>query len=106
MARGGARSGAGRPAGTFISPMAAERLRALIQTKSIIQRLVATINGEVEMPAQAVTAALGLLRKVLPDLSQAEIKAEHIHRYVARVPEKAKDIVAWEQQHESTQTIQ
>jgi len=100
MPRGGARTGAGRPAGTYISPDAADRLRALIQTKSIIQRLTGAINGDFDMPAQAVTAALGLLRKVLPDLSAAEHKVEHLHRFVARVPDKAVDSSAWQQQHD------
>lgn len=106
MARGGARTGAGRPAQvhTRHSPEAAARIRAKIQTDSIVQRLTRYINGEITMEASAVTAALGLLKKVLPDLSASENKTEFVHRYVARIPEKAKSADQWQQQH-SPQTI-
>lgn len=56
------------------------------------------------MEASAVTAALGLLKKVLPDLSASENKTELVHRYVARVPDKAATADQWQQQH-SPQTI-
>lgn len=98
---GGARKGAGRPKGinTPLSPSTIERMRNRIQAEAIIQRLNDFVLGNVEMPAPAVTAAIGLLRKVMPDLSQAENKTEVTHRYVARVPEKAPTAEAWQQQH-------
>ena len=80
--------------------------RVKIQNSNILNALVEHVEGLREMSATQVSAGLGLLRKVLPDLSQAEIKAEHVHRYVARVPEKAKDVETWERQHEPSHTIQ
>ena len=37
-----------------------------------MNRLTAHILGKVDMPASAVTAALGLLRKKLPDMAAVE----------------------------------
>lgn len=82
-----------------------ENTKAKIQASQLVNRLQDHILGKVDMPASAVSAALGLLRKVMPDLSSAEIKSETVHRYVARVPEKAQTPEAWQQQHspEATQ---
>jgi hypothetical protein len=57
------------------------------------------------MKPTQVTAALGLLKKTIPDLSAAENKTEVVHRYVARLPAKAKSTEEWQQQH-SQNTIQ
>lgn len=82
-----------------------EETRAKIQASQLINRLTGHVLGNFEMPASAVTAALGLLRKVMPDLSSAEIKSETTVSYVARVPEKALNTATWQQQHspEATQ---
>jgi hypothetical protein len=59
------------------------------------------------MSASQVTAGLGLLRKTIPDLSQSENKTELVHRYVARVPEKAKSASEWQKTYSpEAQTIQ
>lgn len=84
-----------------------EAHRVKIQNSNILNALIEHIEGTREMSATQVSAGLGLLRKVLPDLSQAEIKSEVVHRYVARLPEKAKSIDQWQQQHAPhQQTIQ
>src|SRR5260221_12781355 len=70
MARGGVRPGAGRKSkGNHLNPRAIEEIKQKINGHHIIQRLTKHIGGEVEMAASAVTAALGLLRKVIPDLA-------------------------------------
>lgn len=69
MARGGTRPGAGRPKGAGASPTATNSIREKIKTNQIIERLHRFVNGECEMQPAAVTAGLGLLRKVLPDLA-------------------------------------
>jgi uncharacterized protein with von Willebrand factor type A (vWA) domain len=76
-----------------------ESVRQRIQASMIINRLTDHILGKVEMQASAVTAALGLLKKVAPDLSSVESKNETTVRYVARVPEKATNSTTWQQQH-------
>lgn len=55
--------------GIRLNPKHDERTRAKIQTSQLINRLQKLSNGEIEMPPHAVTAALGLLRKTLPDYS-------------------------------------
>ena len=57
-------------------PGLSENTRKRIQTTMIAERLTKHVLGDVEMTATQVTAALGLLRKTLPDLQQQEIKAE------------------------------
>ncbi len=47
--------------------------RLKIQTSQLINRLTNFVNGEVELTAPQVTAALGLLKKALPDLAATEL---------------------------------
>ncbi len=56
--------------GVRLNPTHDSKARAKIQTSQLINRLHQLVNGEVEMAPHQVTAALGLLRKTLPDLSQ------------------------------------
>jgi hypothetical protein len=101
MSRGGARPGAGRPKGSGGS-FSAESLagfRAKIQTNQILQRLHGLVRGEIEMPPHAVTAALGLLRKVLPDVAQIEHSGEVTTVSVIRAPEEVPNVAAWRDQH-------
>lgn len=44
------------------------RTREKIQTSQLINRLNSFVNGEVKLEPAQVTAALGLLKKTLPDL--------------------------------------
>lgn len=80
--------------------------RVKIQNSNILNALLEHIDGKREMSATQVSAGLGLLRKVMPDLSAAELKTEVVHRYVARVPEKAKNTETWQQQHAPPITLQ
>ncbi len=73
--------------------------RVKIQNSNILNALVEHVEGKREMSATQVSAGLGLLRKVMPDLSSAELKSEIVHRYVARVPEKAANAKSWQEQH-------
>lgn len=47
--------------------------RARIETERIIDRLTAYILGEIELSSPQVSAALGLLKKSLPDLATAPL---------------------------------
>ena len=62
--------------GVRLNPEHDERTRAKIQTSQIINRLEKLVNGEVDMTGPAVTAALGLLKKTLPDLSSVEVSGD------------------------------
>ena len=79
-------------------PMSNEH-RDKIKNSNILNALVEHVEGRREMSATQVSAGLGLLRKVMPDLSSVESKNETTVRYVARVPDKAKTPEAWQQQH-------
>lgn len=61
------------PRGVRLNPAHDERTRAKIQTSQIINRLESLVMGKIEMSPPAVSAALGLLRKTLPDLNATEI---------------------------------
>lgn len=101
MAHGGARSGAGRHPGPgkSFSRETIDRLRARIQVEKITQRLEALTLGEIEMPPHAVTAALGLLRKVMPDTAQVEHSGEIISSKVIRSPAVSQTAKDWAAEH-------
>lgn len=82
-----------------------EAHRVKIQNSNILNALIEHVEGKRDMSATQVSAGVALLRKVMPDLSSAEIKQETTHRYVARIPEKAASPEKWQQQHapETTQ---
>lgn len=50
--------------------------RRKIQNSNILKALIEHASGEREMGASQVTAGLGLLKKVLPDLSSVELQAD------------------------------
>lgn len=80
--------------------------RSKIQNSKILNDLIACAEGRLEMTATRASVALGLMRKVLPDLSSVESKNETTVRYVARVPNKVETAIAWQQQHEPAKTLQ
>lgn len=84
------------PRGVRLNPKHDERTRAKIQTSQIINRLTNFIEGEVELSAAQVTAALGLLKKTLPDLQSTELQAEITRSTVSAEP---MDAEAWAQEY-------
>lgn len=54
------------------SPGYAEAVRSRIRAGGIVNRLEQHVLGKVEMSASQVSAALGLLRKCVPDLASME----------------------------------
>jgi len=57
----------------FQSPMSNEH-RTKIGNSQILKRLIGHAEGTVEMSTTQVTAGLGLMKKVLPDLSNVSIE--------------------------------
>jgi hypothetical protein len=55
--------------------------RRKIQTSMIANRLIDYVNGKIKLEPAQVTAALGLMRKILPDLVAAEVKSEVVHKF-------------------------
>lgn len=78
-----------------------DETRLKIKTSQIINRLTSFINGEVEMQPAQVTAALGLLKKSLPDLSAVELKNDPVNPIG-----NAKDIAAEVLKHLDTTTLE
>lgn len=56
-----------------------DETRAKIQTSQLINRLSDHVLGTVDLSPTQVTAALGLLKKTLPDLSQVDAINENIN---------------------------
>ena len=49
-----------------------EEVREKIRTSQLVNRLYAFINGKIELTPHQVTAALGLIRKTMPDLQSID----------------------------------
>lgn len=83
------------PRGVRLNPEHDKRTKAKIQTSQIINRLSSFINGEIELSAAQVTAALGLLKKTMPDLSSvdATVDGEVTNYVLSATPMSADD---WE----------
>lgn len=60
------------PRGVRLNPEHDQRTRAKIQTSQILNRLMAHVEGKVELSPSQVRSAEILLRKTLPDLSSVE----------------------------------
>jgi hypothetical protein len=60
--------------------------RQKIQAAGVVNRLIDHVNGKNKLEQTQVSAALGLLRKVLPDLVNAQVFTETAHRF-AVVPQ-------------------
>jgi predicted regulator of amino acid metabolism with ACT domain len=88
------------------SPAYAEKVRARIRAGGIAKRLEGHVLGKIEMTASQVTAALGLLRKVVPDVAHIEHSGEIAHSYAARVPDVAQNNEQWQRQHTPAATLQ
>ena len=71
----------GRTAGFVMGP----EHRTKIANSKILNRLIGHVEGDVELSATQVTAALGLLKKVMPDLASTEHSGEIGLDVVARI---------------------
>lgn len=67
-------------------------------TDAALKTLVGVMNQNDAPPAARVAAANSLLDRGWGKAEQ-KLEAEHVHRYVARLPEKATEISTWQQQH-------
>jgi hypothetical protein len=87
-----------RKKGERLDPKHQDTTRAKIGNSQILNRLIKLVNGEIDpsaMPPHVVTAALGLLRKTVPDLSQVEQTGD-VASFVMRLPEPAADMASWQ----------
>jgi hypothetical protein len=72
--------------------------RGKIQNSSILSALIEHAEGRREMSASQVSAGLGLLRKVLPDLGSVEstVHADQTVRVLSSTPMTEEE---WERQY-------
>jgi hypothetical protein len=73
-----------------------EKVRERMRTTMLVRRLTKHVLGKVDMSATQVTAALGLLKKTLPDLNAIEHTGEIKHRDVSDQPLTAEQ---WEERY-------
>ena len=76
-----------------------EETRSRIKAAQLINRLTDFVDGKITLVPAQVTAALGLLKKVIPDTQSVELSGELTTTYVARIPSASETIDAWQQQH-------
>lgn len=88
------------PKGTLLPKGADLRARGKIQTTQLVKRLTDHVNGTVELTASQVTAALGLIKKTLPDLQNvdATMTMDQTVRVISSEPMNASE---WEAKYGS-----
>lgn len=80
--------------------------RANIDTAMILRRFDEHFRGEIELTPTQVRVGEILLRKTVPDLSQTDLTATHVHRYVIEAPSELSR-EEWEKRYSPPQpTIQ
>lgn len=72
-----------------------EEHRVKIANSNILNALMEHAMGQREMSNTQVTAAIALLRKVLPDMTESKSDVNVEIRSVMRMPEPAKDAIDW-----------
>ena len=73
-----------------------ETVRRRIRVGVLVRRLQNHALGEIDMTKTQIVAALGLLKKAVPDLSSVEHSGEIRHRDVSAEPLTAAE---WEKQY-------
>jgi hypothetical protein len=63
-----------------------DEIRQKIRGSHLIRRLQMHIDGKIALTMAQVRAIDILLRKIIPDLNQTSVTAEHTHKYVVEVP--------------------
>jgi hypothetical protein len=70
-------------------------VREKIRATQLVNALENHVLGRRKMTASQVSAALGLLRKCVPDLAIMELGGEVLHRHVARLPHVEASTEEW-----------
>ena len=84
------------------NPVQTEEHRRRIQTTQLVKRLESIALGATKAEPYQVTAALGLLKKTLPDLTAVEHSGEMQTSYVLRAPLPAQASDEWQTEHAPT----
>jgi len=65
--------------------------RGKIRNSSILNALIEHALGQREMSSTQVNAGLGLLKKVLPDLSAVDLSGDMTHKVVSPTPQISQE---------------
>lgn len=76
--------------------------RTKIANSQILKRLIDHAEGRVEMTQTQVTAALALMRKVLPDLTAVEHSGDVAQTYIVRMPSQINSLTDWDKHAQAT----
>jgi hypothetical protein len=69
--------------------------RSKIANSQVLNRLIDHVTGAPILEPSQVTAAVALLKKVMPDLQSVESKSEVTMRNVVEMPAPAKSVEDW-----------
>jgi hypothetical protein len=69
--------------------------RTKIANSQVLNRLISHVTGKPILEASQVTAAVALLKKVMPDLQSVESKSEVSVRNVVRLPSPKANVDEW-----------
>jgi hypothetical protein len=79
-----------------LNPRHQDEVRLKIKSSQLINRLTDHVLGNVDMKPSQVTAALGLLKKCVADLTSVEHSGEVTQtHYVAEIPRAADTVEEW-----------
>ncbi len=73
-----------------------DKVRERIQASMITNRLIDHTLGNVEMTSSQVTAGLGLLKKIVPDLSSTELSGSIQQQVISDKPMSSDE---WEKEY-------
>lgn len=79
------------------SPAYAEKVRARIKAGGIVHRLQKHVLGEIQMSPSQVAAGLGLLRKVVADVSHVEHSGDvNVNTFAVPLTQAMEESPEWE----------
>lgn len=70
--------------------------RSKIANSQVLNRLIAHVTGDPILEPSQVTAAVALLKKVMPDMQSVEQKSEVTVRNVVEMPAPVKTVDEWQ----------
>ena len=73
--------------------------REKIAKSQVLTALMEHTLGKRDMSSTQVQAGIALMRKVLPDLSSAELTGETVQHFVAWLPQQAASVEDWRAQY-------
>mgnify|MGYP001607522094 CR=1 FL=1 len=92
----------GRQKGTPNKTTAEQQAEIAASGLTPLEHMMNVLRDPNTPPARRDDMAKAAAPYVHPRLSQVESKNEHIHRYIARVPEKAVSAEKWQDQHQTS----